>query len=569
MKKLIFNEILICSHKERRAKQAIFNPKRTLIYGKNDTGKSSLIKSIYITFGANPGKISQDWKDLNPVSLVKFSIDDTKYSILKDGKIFAIFDDSDKLIRTFSSVTTELGPFIANLLDFKLKLTDKQNKSMIPPPAFIFLPFYIDQDMSWSSTWNAFGPLQQFSNPKESVTLYHVGIRPNEYYEAQADLNAYELARVKLDEERKITSSLLKNLKEKLSAVDFNVDPEEFKEDIKELLVECESLKGKEELHKNKVVDLYNKKIVLETQINITEAALSEANKDYDYATSKLEHTVECPTCGAEYENSFAARFELAQDSDRCKELIHELSLDLQENQLNIDLENTRLTKAIAEVERIELLLQKKKGEIQLRDVIENAGRNEIKGIFDTRISELSSDIAENSRRQQELLEKLKTLEDKNRKNNILVTYRTMMASHLRELEVTKLSEKTYKNIQGKINDTGSSLPRALTAYYFSIFETIKQFSTSVYCPIVIDSPNQQAQDLSHIDQILKFIKDKQPMDTQLILGLEELYNMDFDCPIIELADRHHLLSTEDFQKVNGQVGVYLDQVSAARGRLF
>jgi hypothetical protein len=535
MKKLLFREILICSHKERRAKKVIFDQKRTLIYGKNDTGKSSLIKSIFITFGAPPNIVSQDWKDLMPISIVKFSVDDHRYAILRDGKAYAIFDSADKIIRVFKSVTSELGPFLADLLGFRLMLTDKLNKTIVPPPAFIFLPFYVDQDTSWSSAWNAFGSLQQFPKPKEATALYHVGIRPNEYYEAK----------------------------------EFNIDPEEFKEDVKELLIECSSLKEKEELHKRRLVEFYNKKITLETQIGIAEAVLREADKDYNFATAKLPHTVECPTCGAEYENSFSTRFELAQDSDRCKELIHDLNLELQDNEASIDRENSQLSRAIIEVERIEILLQKKKGEIELRDVIESAGRNEVKQIFESRTTDLSNKIAENSRRQMELTERLKGLEDKERRNSIVATYRTLMTKNLQDLEVTRLPESSYKNIAGKINDTGSSLPRALTAYYFSIFEVIKQFSTSVYCPLVIDSPNQQAQDLSHIDLILKFINESQPDGTQLILGLEELYNMDFNCPVIELTEKHQLLSKDEFSSVNAEVGAYLDQINTARGRLF
>lgn len=569
MKKLIFKEILICSHKERTAKKVSFDPKRTLIYGKNDTGKSSLMKSIFITFGASPDIISHEWKDLAPISIVKFSIDSVNYSILKDGKSFAIFDSDEKLIRVFKTITSDLGPFLANLLGFRMTLTDRQNKAIVPPPAFIFLPFYVDQDSSWSSAWNAFGSLQQFLKPKEAAALYHVGIRPNDYYEAKAGLTAYEIERAKLDEERKITSSLLKNLNEKLSAVEFNIDPEEFKEDVKDLLIECESLKEKEEIHKRRAVDFYNMKIRLEAELGIAEGVLKEADKDYNYATSKLEHIVECPTCGAEYENSFATRFELALDSDRCKELIHDLNIQLQANEFNIDRENAQLTKAMAEVERIELLLQKKKGEIQLRDVIESAGRNEIKHIFNTRINELSSSIAENSRRQAELTEKLKSLEDKERRSTIMTFYRTTMARNAQQLEVDNLPESSYKNIVGKISQTGSKLPRALTAYYFAIFETIQQYSSAVYCPLVIDSPNQQAQDLSHIDLLLKFINEMQPGDSQLILGLEELYGMEFDCPIIELTEKNQLLSRDEFPSVNQEVGTYLDQMNAARGRLF
>lgn len=151
MKKLLFKEIHICSRNEKKAKKVIFDPRRTLIYGKNDTGKSSLLKTIYSTFGAKPSKVNNNWKELNPVSFVRFSVDGVNYSILKDDKVYAVFDSRDEIIKLCYSVTNELRPFLADLLNFRIKLPDTSNEIITPPPAFIFLPFYIDQDTGWGA----------------------------------------------------------------------------------------------------------------------------------------------------------------------------------------------------------------------------------------------------------------------------------------------------------------------------------------------------------------------------------------------------------------------------------
>ena len=64
MKNLKFQSLLLLSKKERAARKIVFDPKATLILGENDTGKSSLIKAIYATFGADPAVIHPDWKSL-------------------------------------------------------------------------------------------------------------------------------------------------------------------------------------------------------------------------------------------------------------------------------------------------------------------------------------------------------------------------------------------------------------------------------------------------------------------------------------------------------------------------
>jgi recombinational DNA repair ATPase RecF len=52
MKRLVFRELKLISYKEERARRVAFHPRRTAIIGDNDTGKSSILKSLYRTLGA-------------------------------------------------------------------------------------------------------------------------------------------------------------------------------------------------------------------------------------------------------------------------------------------------------------------------------------------------------------------------------------------------------------------------------------------------------------------------------------------------------------------------------------
>jgi hypothetical protein len=566
---MLFKEILICSHKEQKAKKIKLDPKRTLIYGVNDMGKSSLIKTLMATFGAKPAKLNENWKELNPMSLVRFSIDGIAYAILKDDKSYALFDQFDKLIKVCASVTDELGPLLAGLLNFNIQLPDNQHTIITPPPAFIFLPFYVDQDQSWSTNWAGFSSLGQLKSYREPIIFYHTGIRGNDYYATKNETAKYKEEYENLTAETKAIKNLIGNLKEKTSSADFNINVELFKKEIEDLLIECDKLKKIEETHKAKLIDLYNHIISLEAQHKITEGALKESAKDYAFAAHKLSDAVECPTCGAEYENTFAERFEIALDRSRCDELLLEINGQLLESKKQIDRENALLNKTITEIINIELLLRKKRGEIQLKDVIENAGVNHVHDIFSQNLLKLNNDLIENQRNQLELEARWKSLENKVRKNEIELFYLLKMESNLSSLGVSNLNRSAYKGVLSKINDTGSSLPRALMAYYFAIFETINKYSTSIFCPLVIDSPNQQAQDRENINIIYEFIKENQPADTQLILGLEDLYGLDFECPIVELTEKNSLLVKGEFSDVFEEISPFYRQVIDSRGTLF
>jgi predicted GTPase len=52
-KQLILKQLRILSIPEKSAKLVTFHPQKNLITGENDVGKSSIIKSIYHTLGAD------------------------------------------------------------------------------------------------------------------------------------------------------------------------------------------------------------------------------------------------------------------------------------------------------------------------------------------------------------------------------------------------------------------------------------------------------------------------------------------------------------------------------------
>ena len=136
------------------------------------------------------------------------------------------------------------------------------------------------------------------------------------------------------------------------------------------------------------------------------------------------------------------------------------------------------------------------------------------------------------------------------------------MQSSLVQLDVLTMSEKSYKKITSKIEETGSGKPRALLAYYYSILEVMKQYSTSIFCPIIIDSPNQQDQEKANIDKMLNFIISNKPLGSQLILGLVEMDDLEFEGETIVLSEKHSLLQKDDYPNIFLEVKSLLEKCS-------
>lgn len=560
MKKFILSEILLMSRSEQKAKKVKFNETRTVILGTNDTGKSSLIKSIYYAFGAKSAKVNPKWEMLNPIILLRFSINDISYSILKDGNFYAIFDYNDNIIKKFKGVSDGLSDYLAELFDFNLQLPNQKGKIITPPPAFIFLPYYIDQDMGWQNPWQSFSNLSQIKSYRKPIIEYHTGLRGYEYYEIKNEIDTINIELDEVSKERKLSKHLLSKLKDKLSHIDFSVNLEDFKDEIKELLVECEKLKKEENSLKEKLVEYYNLKITITSQIEIVKRAIDEARKDYNYSF-EMDEEIACPTCGANYTNSFAERFELAMSQNESSNLFAELTKEYWELEKVIDKTNIDFNKKNVEISKIEGLLELKKEQVRLQDLIENEGRREVKTIFEENIYTLEDSIAEKKKILDQKNEILKSYDNPKRKKTIRDYYTTLMYKFLRELDVKNLTEDSYKDFTQNIKNTGSASTRTLISYYFSIFQTIKKYSKCIFCPIIIDSPNQQAQVLEHIHSIYNFIISEQPKDSQLILGIENTYDIDFECEIIELKEKYNLLQKSEYDEVLQEITPYLDQI--------
>jgi hypothetical protein len=186
MKSLKLQRLLISSDLEKAARIVQFNERKTVILGENDTGKSCLIKSIYAAFGADAYKTNDNWDALKTDLLVEFTVDDVPYRVMRSGSFFALFNGHGHALWNGSGIVSGIGPQIAQLLDFKLTLSDRSGNQVVPPPAFCFLPFYVDQDIGWLRSWASFAGLGMFDNPKRDVAYFHAGLRPNEYYVAKA-----------------------------------------------------------------------------------------------------------------------------------------------------------------------------------------------------------------------------------------------------------------------------------------------------------------------------------------------------------------------------------------------
>ncbi|SRR6266851_5329642 len=551
MKSFQLQRLLLLSAREKAAQLVKFDPKKTVVLGENDTGKSCLIKSIYSAFGADPAKINPTWVNAKVDIFVEFTGDGVPYRILRSGTNFGLYNGKGEAIWSGSGITRGIGPELARLLSFELTLPDRQGELLIPPPAFLFLPFYVDQDVSWGGNWISFSNLQMFNNYRKDVANFHAGLRPNEYYQAKAMKSSSDRARDDLKVERRALERASKRLRSNRVQLHVNLSPDQFVDQIDALVAECQTLQGEQEKLQHTLSELNSKRAILVEQSVIAENALADLDADYEFLRRETDDEIVCPTCGTVHANDFANKFSLISDVDTCRGFLIEVRREIDAVDAQISSEKQKLGSFASSIDKINSILDEQRGELKLRDLIEGESERLMDATFTAEQKEIDSQIGAQEMKSDEAAQAMKSYEDKKRQDNIKGYYLQQMNSFVQQLRVPNLSEDSYKAIDSIIRETGSDLPRALLAYYYAFIHTMKRHSTSAFCPIVIDTPVQQDQDKTNAARMISFCLSETPADSQLILGTVSLHGVKYDGHVIETDTKNKLLKAGLFEEVS------------------
>jgi hypothetical protein len=160
-----------------------------------------------------------------------------------------------------------------------------------------------------------------------------------------------------------------------------------------------------------------------------------------------------------------------------------------------------------------------------------------------------------------EIAATMRGLLDRKRSRTIKDFFASHFVSFAQQLDV-RIGDLPSNPMSSTSHARGSEGPRGLAAYNYAFLHTTQQYSSMVFCPIVIDAPNQQGQDAQHLPAIISFLVKKRPEGAQLILGVEEASGVtENDAEIVTVGvRRNQLLSEAEFEAVNKQLRPYLAQ---------
>ena len=562
MKSLRFKKLWLVSEASRAACSIEFNPKMTLLVGKNHTGKSTLVKHIFKTLGCETKGKSDRWDSL-AISVLRFDLNGVDYLAYRRANVYALKNESTGTIKVTTKYS-EWSDLLANLFDFRLMLPTHQESLSQATPPFLFLPFYLDQDGSWQKQWNSFEKLSQFSSWAKPLTSYVTGQRPNGYYIAKFEETKAKAEATKVAHELGVVQSALVRVKKSLPRTTLRIDAGAFKQEIADLLRSSTQLNQEQESLRSKAFEQASVKESLSTQIAMAKDALRDLEGDLKYLTeSKVEPTLLCPTCGTTHENGFPIRLELVDDAETLRKIIAELESERQKVDEALAGIQGKLNRVRLKSHDVEKTLQIKKGALRLQDIVDSQSSEVVLGAFAKDLDSLKRQLTKHEEVSADLKERVSKFDLPERTKEINGFYAERIQLFASELGVQDLREDVKKKPDANISASGSALPRSLLAYQFAVLHTAKEKGDANLFPVVVDSPNQQGQDAEHLSQMMNFIVKRTPAGQQLILAVEESpTGLVFEGSTIELTTPFGLLDASQYETVSDELKSLVSEVS-------
>ncbi|WP_339081070.1 hypothetical protein [Pseudomonas sp. TMP9] len=576
MKKMIFKQVTIISDSLKCGGQFELSPKLNLITGDdNSIGKSTLAKILLWAVGCDP-HFDTTWVALDVLALVEFNIGEESYATARKGN--QIWLKTGSSWQRFPKITGDYSNQFAKLVDFNALLPSRDDSASleVPPPAFFFLPFYLDQRESWSKAWTSFSGLLQYKNWQRTIIECHTGYLTDRHFSIEKQIAAkndikQDAAQVvgRIDTTLSVMSEFVPSSKRLLAATSAEVDflISNITDSLSELQAEQEMIFS--ELAKQQIDKEHTS-----SQLNIVEKAIKSLQNDYIFSVENVVGDVlNCPICGTEHDNSLVNRSSILADKDSAAELAASLATNLSKITESIDKNKTKLYATKSKIFEIESLVAS-----QLPSSEDTEGDDPtsfIEGLASLAVQrrvgqkrDENNIIIKNVERENRAFKKQqKGLLSKDEKEAMNDEFMFNLQKYISKLKADGVnlsqvrSPKDYKKLYG--SGGAAESVRGLLAYYLATLQQIYKYKT-VAAPFIIDTPNQHEQVNQSYTEILALLKIDISQQSQIILcamDREDLANFKEDAKVIKLTDKK--LLSESGYAAHRESLRFLDNIAA------
>jgi len=491
-----------------------------IVYGRNTSGKSTLMQTILYTFGINNEK-----KKLEDILSEKvfFRLDFTlfknniqeKFILIRDNEKLLI-KEAEEPFKVFNGVSenravehVKLKEYMHELFSFSLYLEQKEDYKSAPIET-IFLPYYISQDVGWVHLRKSFSSLDFYRNFKEDFIDYFMGI----------DTGIDRIEKQKLEKE----------LKEINIEIDFYNSIEKTNEDFKIVKMVDESFIEESKKYINKYKDRQDKLIQDEkryvlkcNELSYQKDRLSILRKvTINLKKQNPQERGTCPICTQLLPLDTASLYEYLQDVNDTQLEVEKIKKKEKKIQGEINSLNEKINNARVIIqEEYELLKQYEEEQITYDKWLKNKANIQLIENITIRLGELSKNKSD----------KVKELSDYKSDEDIEKERRTINNSfaiefkkYLKFLGVKEFDNQRYTQLYEVLSFPyqGTELHKTVMAYHFAFNKIIEKRNFAHRLPFMLDAIFKEDIDIPNRKNIIDFIAEYKPIDTQVLMSVAE-----------------------------------------------
>ncbi len=556
---MIVEKIQIIDQRNGEAGEYSFSSGANLLVSqKNQQGKSSLLKTMYYGLGLEIKSFPSKWHPSNMIIKISLLNEKTKkkHYVIRYGDLFYVSGHKSALTKTGYT------KWLSEELEIDMKLTNKTTGRFrsISYPSALILPFYVDQDDSWSGKFfSSVSELQMYSDVPRSIFDYILNITDDKGSKQQEELKQLAI-------ELKKTKSKRNNVNEVY--MDFlNSNTEDRAHDTTAIVNPVTNNKKNLDnfIH---LLDEANKKFIkdkatrlkLQRELDQLKKSLAEygsilvmLNSDYDYIKSVCKH------CNSELtKEQVQTRMNVRTDILEISQLINLTNHQVSEVEAKLtgaviseqesNLEYTRLAKEIdtnAEVSSLVDYIEevsKKKSQDDFAQIIQDL--DTIIGQLDNSVKEKRAEIKETAKQAEELIERIST------------SYR----EYANELSFMMPGSNINQYDFGKFTtpkSSGVNVNQIYLGIYLTYMRLVAEYGRYTL-PFCIDSfiknetANEGLQDMFKATEKYLLAMNSQSIFSIIEENVEKYITKQTDFHKVELGDK--LLSSEHFKELHEEI---------------
>ncbi len=548
---MIIEKFIIIDYKDKEANEFNFSENANIITAeKNTQGKSCLLKSLFYALGMGIKKFKPEWHIDSKIFKIYYKHKDKHGYIIRQGDNFWVNDQNGRLS------IKEYSQWLANTLKINMKLP--MVKTLVYEPVYpsaLILPYYIDQDTSWSRSIYKdvvleLGRYDSSAIPKK-IFEYIFNISNDAIQEKEDELRLAKDEKAKAENQKKALDELKTNFIKNSTVLSF--DEDKAKEDIKKYLSYARTIQTK---ISNLQMKLFPKEKSLdENKLKVVE--LNELLKNNEETYKNISKI--CEYCHSELTREQSlSRFKLENDKFEIISMKNDLLIKIEK--LEKEIQKILDEKIPLEEHYTELLkiANKKQQEYTLAEYIDEMAKK----VNNDNYYQTENNVILKISQQEDIINNLKKVinslkkEEKENRDLIAKEYKDLTASFNMKFPDVDFNRRAFLNFSQITDNSGATDNQEFFGLY--MIYTYLLFNHSIIeLPFGLDSTLKDELDDYNINKFYKIIEEivlsnnKQSFVIMLknkLSLLKNTYN------VIELTKP--ILSKQNFEKLKQEFSI-------------